>query len=276
MRVGGSKLLINIAHSSQMYFASDSGTIRSRANCERGWPPATEMQLQLAFAIEASRRPCSGEAGLSLGGSEGDDLRFTSVSRWSGRSGSTPQSKNMGHPCGVVPVERIELPTFGLQNRCSTAELNRRIESGSIGGRSSADRSARSNTRLARKGPAVDGLFRGHAGTKKTASRPPFSQCRRAAVYWQICRQAVFADGTRCRADRQSRCAGRSSGTSCDRRCCNRRWNRRGRVRWRWRPRCRPQRPLRRRRPRPARIRFRGCFAVIIPAVVAVAIGWPR
>jgi hypothetical protein len=25
-----------------------------------------------------------------------------------------------------VPVERIELPTFGLQNRCSTAELNRR------------------------------------------------------------------------------------------------------------------------------------------------------
>ena len=29
---------------------------------------------------------------------------------------------------GMVPVERIELPTFGLQNRCSTAELNRRIE----------------------------------------------------------------------------------------------------------------------------------------------------
>jgi hypothetical protein len=26
----------------------------------------------------------------------------------------------------LVPVERIELPTFGLQNRCSTAELNRR------------------------------------------------------------------------------------------------------------------------------------------------------
>ena len=25
----------------------------------------------------------------------------------------------------VVPVERIELPPFGLQNRCSTAELNR-------------------------------------------------------------------------------------------------------------------------------------------------------
>jgi hypothetical protein len=27
----------------------------------------------------------------------------------------------------LVPVERIELPTFGLQNRCSTAELNRRM-----------------------------------------------------------------------------------------------------------------------------------------------------
>ena len=35
-----------------------------------------------------------------------------------------------GRVCRVrmVPVERIELPTFGLQNRCSTAELNRRIE----------------------------------------------------------------------------------------------------------------------------------------------------
>ena len=25
----------------------------------------------------------------------------------------------------LVPAERIELPTFGLQNRCSTAELSR-------------------------------------------------------------------------------------------------------------------------------------------------------
>src|SRR5205807_5788332 len=38
------------------------------------------------------------------------------------------------HPGGsagtrcMVPVERIELPTFGLQNHCSTAELNRRME----------------------------------------------------------------------------------------------------------------------------------------------------
>jgi hypothetical protein len=33
----------------------------------------------------------------------------------------------------VVPVERIELPTFGLQNRCSTAELNRRLAEFSTG-----------------------------------------------------------------------------------------------------------------------------------------------
>ena len=32
----------------------------------------------------------------------------------------------------VVPVERIELPTFGLQNRCSTAELNRHLVDVSI------------------------------------------------------------------------------------------------------------------------------------------------
>ena len=30
----------------------------------------------------------------------------------------------------MVPVERIELPTFGLQNRCSTAELNRQLNQG--------------------------------------------------------------------------------------------------------------------------------------------------
>ena len=28
---------------------------------------------------------------------------------------------------GVVPVERLELPTFGLQNRCTTTVLHRRL-----------------------------------------------------------------------------------------------------------------------------------------------------
>jgi hypothetical protein len=41
----------------------------------------------------------------------------------------------------MVPVERIELPTFGLQNRCSTAELNRLTAIDPIGvGSIAADR----------------------------------------------------------------------------------------------------------------------------------------
>jgi hypothetical protein len=50
------------------------------------------------------------------------------IQKWAGPIPSHPKSHNH---CDevlldiVVPVERIELPTFGLQNRCSTAELNR-------------------------------------------------------------------------------------------------------------------------------------------------------
>jgi hypothetical protein len=41
--------------------------------------------------------------------------------------GGKPEFWGRRQPFGeMVPVERIELPTFGLQNRCSTAELNRR------------------------------------------------------------------------------------------------------------------------------------------------------
>src|ERR1700748_1393870 len=42
---------------------------------------------------------------------------------------------SLGETCwggAVVPVERIELPTFGLQNRCSTAELNRQTMGGIV------------------------------------------------------------------------------------------------------------------------------------------------
>ena len=47
---------------------------------------------------------------------------------WPSRFGSA--GGDCGYKSGkrlilLVPVERIELPTFGLQNRCSTAELNR-------------------------------------------------------------------------------------------------------------------------------------------------------
>src|SRR6266480_1525592 len=43
------------------------------------------------------------------------------------RGGDRRPGGSAGTRC-MVPVERIELPTFGLQNHCSTAELNRRNE----------------------------------------------------------------------------------------------------------------------------------------------------
>ena len=46
--------------------------------------------------------------------------RSCRVCRWQKRARSAVNAV-----ISVVPVERIELPTFGLQNRCSTAELNR-------------------------------------------------------------------------------------------------------------------------------------------------------
>jgi hypothetical protein len=49
--------------------------------------------------------------------------------------------KPNNHRLLLVPVERIELPTFGLQNRCSTAELNRLKAIDRIGvGKIAADR----------------------------------------------------------------------------------------------------------------------------------------
>jgi hypothetical protein len=66
-------------------------------------------------------------------------MKELSMSRTAGNSGSAgkPDRRPQRPPRGaskavsakrMVPVERIELPTFGLQNRCSTAELNRQIE----------------------------------------------------------------------------------------------------------------------------------------------------
>jgi hypothetical protein len=48
----------------------------------------------------------------------------------------------------VVPVERIELPTFGLQNRCSTAELNRLKAIDGIGVTHLADGGLRRDARV--------------------------------------------------------------------------------------------------------------------------------
>src|SRR5204862_6376715 len=64
----------------------------------------------------------------------------------------------------LVPVERIELPTFGLQNRCSTAELNRltrnllnsRLKKASpCPATDAAGAGGPSNTRLVRQGLQV-------------------------------------------------------------------------------------------------------------------------
>jgi hypothetical protein len=83
----------------------------------------------------------------------------------------------------MVPVERIELPTFGLQNRCSTAELNRRIEA--IGARRKCPPLVPilggSNIRLGRKGPEpLDPVCIAPAWKRRTF-QPPF-QARFAAV----------------------------------------------------------------------------------------------
>src|SRR3981189_1691081 len=62
---------------------------------------------------------------------------------------SAPIANNAMSAKLVVPVERIELPTFGLQNRCSTAELNRRKIYGIRGPtKSSTDSADRSGGRI--------------------------------------------------------------------------------------------------------------------------------
>jgi hypothetical protein len=38
------------------------------------------------------------------------------------------ENREAGVPLEMVPAERIELPTFGLQNRCTTAVLRRLID----------------------------------------------------------------------------------------------------------------------------------------------------
>jgi hypothetical protein len=49
--------------------------------------------------------------------------QFAAVPRSASRTANEESQKNKGFL--LVPAERIELPTFGLQNRCSTAELSR-------------------------------------------------------------------------------------------------------------------------------------------------------
>jgi hypothetical protein len=76
----------------------------------------------------------------------------------------------------VVPVERIELPTFGLQNRCSTAELNRRIEGDGVVGKTLIPRLFRAlEYQTCPQRARTCRPVRPPAASKKAAShRPPF------------------------------------------------------------------------------------------------------
>ena len=55
-----------------------------------------------------------------------DDGRQTERSRAAPGGSKRAKETLPGRDAEVVPVERIELPTFGLQNRCTTAVLHRR------------------------------------------------------------------------------------------------------------------------------------------------------
>src|ERR1700758_74567 len=73
----------------------------------------------------------------------------------------------------LVPAEGIEPPTFGLQNRCSTAELSRRRwDAGRDRQEPGLSARARRNTRLGRKVPEPAMAL---ADMNQAAWRPPDS-----------------------------------------------------------------------------------------------------
>lgn len=139
----------------------------------------------------------------------------------------------------MVPVERIELPTFGLQNRCSTAELNRRIEA--IGARRKYPPRGADLRRLeyqtwSQRARTSRTAFIASAWKRRLSSR--LFQTRFAIVLLAEMLPAVLAAEPGA-GDRQNRCGGHRL--------------RRPSGRWRWRRRLRRRR--RRPRHRPARSR---------------------
>ena len=167
----------------------------------------------------------------------------------------------------MVPVERIELPTFGLQNRCSTAELNRRIDA--IGGRTRLPPHCSDLRRLeyqtCPQRARTSRTAYDRSRTKKAALLAAFSTSIRLALLAEM--HAAVLAAERCRGYRQSRCGGRIP--------------RRRAGRWRSPPPCRPRRRRRRLRHRPARsCRYRpsGCSCRarrVYPDRPAIAIGLP-
>jgi hypothetical protein len=103
----------------------------------------------------------------------------------------------------VVPVERIELPTFGLQNRCSTAELNRQTRGKIIrshpGGSCRLCRSemgptasAPSNTRLVGRGLQQRKAPRKHPARAPDAIIAPWNHGNHAGIWRGSCRSRRF------------------------------------------------------------------------------------
>jgi hypothetical protein len=91
----------------------------------------------------------------------------------------------------LVPAEGIEPPTFGLQNRCSTAELSRRrLESGQGSAMRRVCPRARRNIRLGWKVPEPAKIV---AGMKQAARRPPVLICSTYATLLADVLAAVVA-----------------------------------------------------------------------------------
>jgi hypothetical protein len=79
-----------------------------------------------------------------------------------------------------VPVERIELPTFGLQNRCSTAELNRQLidpqnPTSSLLPAAAGGRSGQGAVRYQSCGARATGRNSALTGARRILRFPPFA-----------------------------------------------------------------------------------------------------
>ncbi len=94
----------------------------------------------------------------------------------------------------LVPAEGIEPPTFGLQNRCSTAELSRRTnDSGHLGGR---------------LGAATPKLAPEPAYHRSLLVRNAASMAATAALSSLLARSSASESTARTRARRSTSCGG--------------------------------------------------------------------
>ena len=162
----------------------------------------------------ARNQPVSGEAIRSATHQPAPPGVFTEENRGREcptRESSGDEEKPRLEAWVMVPVERIELPTFGLQNRCSTAELNRRIEA--IGARWKDIRPLGSDLRrleyqtCPQRARTSALLSQGVRRMEKAAFPAAFSVLNSACLTGRYAAGRPRR-GTRCRGCRQSRCGG--------------------------------------------------------------------